>query len=409
MNRQERTFRLDLLRSFPTGILETLGTTFAVLLAIRVFHAPSAGKAMLVGAAPAGLLASLAVVPLVRRWAWTPPKANALLWLLSSLSFLLLALGPESRLWFQSGVFCAIFFLALGAPLMAPVYRRNYGAHDRGRLFAWAAMGRMGAAMIAAWLIGLWLGGGESHYHQLFLVYAACALAGSICLWYMEAAPLRSDSVHLFSAFRHTRDDPAFRKLLIVWMFIGLGNLSGMAVFVEYVTNPVHGIALPTASLGLLTTTLPFGFALISIVGWGWLFDHVHFYRLRGFISILFLFGIAAYYLVPPMAGLIIGMILHGLARGGGNVAWSLWVTKFAREDHVTEYMSVHTFLTGVRGVLTPFAAFFLIELTSPTVVAILSCSLLLLGTLGILPEMIRATDPTREGEAVVPRPPSSG
>jgi hypothetical protein len=58
-------------------------------------------------------------------------------------------------------------------------------------------------------------------------------------------------------------------------------------------------------------------------------------------------------------------MGLWGLANAGGNVTWGLWVTKLAPKHAVAEYMSVHTFLTGVRGLLAPMIAFAAIEVMS--------------------------------------------
>ena len=46
---------------------------------------------------------------------------------------------------------------------------------------------------------------------------------------------------------------------------------------------------------------------------------------------------------------------------GGGNLSWSLWVTKFATKERTAAYMSVHTFLTGIRGFAAPFLGFYLL------------------------------------------------
>ncbi|NDF01570.1 MAG: hypothetical protein EB034_25395, partial [Verrucomicrobia bacterium] len=46
-----------------------------------------------------------------------------------------------------------------------------------------------------------------------------------------------------------------------------------------------------------------------------------------------------------------LGAVIFGVSNAGGDVAWSLWVTKFAPPERVADYMSVHTFFTGVRGV----------------------------------------------------------
>ncbi len=53
--------------------------------------------------------------------------------------------------------------------------------------------------------------------------------------------------------------------------------------------------------------------------------------------------------------------ILLGMAMGGGNLSWNLWVTKFATQDRTAAYMSVHTFTTGIRGFAAPFLGFFLL------------------------------------------------
>jgi predicted MFS family arabinose efflux permease len=52
---------------------------------------------------------------------------------------------------------------------------------------------------------------------------------------------------------------------------------------------------------------------------------------------------------------------LNGVAMGGGTLSWNLWVTKFAPKERTAAYMSVHTFLTGVRGFAAPFLGFYLL------------------------------------------------
>ena len=52
--------------------------------------------------------------------------------------------------------------------------------------------------------------------------------------------------------------------------------------------------------------------------------------------------------------------MLMGWGMGGGNVAWAMWVTKYAPKDRTADYMSVHTFLTGTRGLIGPVIAFYL-------------------------------------------------
>jgi len=85
---------------------------------------------------------------------------------------------------------------------------------------------------------------------------------------------------------------------------------------------------------------------------------------------------------------LYIGIGLHGVAKAGGNVAWSLWVTKFASADNVAEYMSVHTFLTGCRGVIAPFIAFPLAASIGPAWVGAIGAFLIFVATAMLIPDL---------------------
>ena len=83
----------------------------------------------------------------------------------------------------------------------------------------------------------------------------------------------------------------------------------------------------------------------------------------------------------------------------------SLWVTKFARAEHVAEYMSVHSFLTGLRGVLATVLAFTLAESMSPRTTALTDITLIALASLMIVPDF-RLARARRPSHAVSPPPP---
>ncbi|MGH8019948.1 MAG: hypothetical protein ACREIA_17050 [Opitutaceae bacterium] len=96
---------------------------------------------------------------------------------------------------------------------------------------------------------------------------------------------------------------------------------------------------------------------------------------LNGFflVAILTFFSTKNIWVIGLAGGLI------GMAMAGSNIAWNLWVTKFAPPDRVSEYMSVHTFLTGVRGVIAPFAGFWLIVRCGPMTTACICAGLIAL------------------------------
>jgi len=85
---------------------------------------------------------------------------------------------------------------------------------------------------------------------------------------------------------------------------------------------------------------------------------------------------------------MVCAAVLFGISNAGGDVAWSLWVTKFAPPARVADYMSVHTFLTGVRGVAAPVCAFHFASPDSLERMVLISSGLILTATALLIPEI---------------------
>jgi len=278
----------------------------------------------------------------------------------------------------------------MSAPLTSQIYRKHYSTDSRGRLFSITAFIRAGAAGLVAWLVGAWLNSRGSDFSQLFWGYAAACLVMSLCVLLMAPVVLRKTiRLQWFDAFRHVSEDAPFRKLLTVWMVFGMGNLISLALFVEYISNPIYGYDYNPEKVGIITGTVPMMAFIVFVVPWGTVFDRLPFYSVRALVNVFFILAVLIYFLGNGFMALCIGIGLHGIARAGGNVLWTLWVTKFADSDKVVEYMSVHTFLTGARGVIAPFLAFMIATYASPAWVACISASMIFLSTLAIVPEII--------------------
>jgi hypothetical protein len=63
-------------------------------------------------------------------------------------------------------------------------------------------------------------------------------------------------------------------------------------------------------------------------------------------------------------------------------------VTKFAPPDRVADYMAVHICFTGVRGVVAPVAAFYLISGLPFNVLGWISVGLIVIGSAFLVPEI---------------------
>jgi MFS family permease len=121
----------------------------------------------------------------------------------------------------------------------------------------------------------------------------------------------------------------------------------------------------------------------------------MNFFRLRITLNAGFAVGIATFFMSETPMGLIIGAIFYGISTAGGDVAWGLWVTKVAPPAHVTDYMAVHTFSTGIRGVLAPICAFQAVQTWSPAAMGWFAAGMILAACGLLIPE-IRGADSRR-------------
>jgi hypothetical protein len=182
---------------------------------------------------------------------------------------------------------------------------------------------------------------------------------------------------------------------------MGFSNLMMIPMRVELLANPKYGLALTVGEVAFLTGVVPNLSRLMISPLWGWLFDRMNFFALRVILNTGFAIGILAFFTTGDLWGLLLGAIIFGISTAGGDIAWSLWVTKFAPEHRVADYMSVHTFFTGLRGVVAPIAAFHLANNFSLGVLAAFSALLIFIASALLLPEL-KFGKRARHAEALV-------
>lgn len=356
--RTQRTFRLERWRAITAGILETAATTFLLLIAVKWFAAGSVAKALLAGGASVGLILSPLVVTWVTRRGWKASEAGA--WILNAGAggFFAAALVPWLPVYVAGGL-VGLACASAAIPLLTQMYQENYPAPQRGRLFSRTVMIRIATAAIFSKVAGDFLAGNLPHFGWLLVVFGAASALGA---WFLRRCPTRpivdDGGSHPLRALRFVRDDALFRRTLVVWMLMGFANLMMLPLRVEYLANPRYGLRLPPDQVALYTGVIPNLARLVLSPIWGRLFDRMNFFALRATLNLGFAIGILSFFATNSTVGLVVGAIILGVSNAGGDVAWSLWVTKFAPPGRVADYMSVHTFFTGLRGVLAPVVAF---------------------------------------------------
>lgn len=376
-----RTFAAEAVRAIASGVIETALATFAVLIAVNRFESGPLTKSLLLACPALGLLGSLVIVPLAVRAGLTASRAAAGISLVSLGGFLIAALGAQRETVFVLGMIIGIGVLTMAIPLQTHYLRANYPVSRRGRLFSVTIFLRALTTMVMSWVFGVYLDADFSRYPTLLWCMAGASAVVVVCYLCVPSTTLRdaAEKRHrLLESVHVSRDDRVFVRVLMAMMILGLGVLSANALRVDFLANPEHGLALDVKTVSIITGIIPSVVRLGSTFFWGLLFDRMNFFILRGLINLVFLVGILLHFVWADVTLIMIGAALFGLARGGGEIMFNLWVTKVAPFDRIADYMSVHTFLAGIRLLLAPFLGFFLVTWVSVSLMVAVSASLAL-------------------------------
>lgn len=385
-DRTKQTFRWDLVRGACGGVLETGWQVFALLLAVRVFQAPSEIKASIAAAGAYGHLLTPLSVFLISRIGFPVAKACSL-WLLAVSFSLIVAVFSTTLSWFFLGMVLAAVCFAQQMPLMVHIYSENYSAKSRGSLLSNSIVLSVITAATFSWTGGRLLDQNLELYPFLLLAMATAAAVASFALRQIPSTPLpNSRSRNPLANLSYAWKDRTFGLMLTVWMLMGLGNLITIPLRVEYMANPDFGINATNSEIALVVAVIPYIARILTTHMWGMLFDRLNFIVVRTLLNACFLVAILIFFNSSTLWILGASGVIFGTAAAGGNIAWSLWVTKLAPPEKVADYMSVHTFSTGLRGAAAPYIGFYLISAFSPAFSSFLAAGLIALSIIFLMP-----------------------
>jgi len=395
-SRIRRTFTAEAFRAAAAGAIETAFATFAILIVVTRFESGPAIKALLLASPAFGLLGGLIIVPAVARLGLRASHAAGFISLISMVGFAIAAIGAANETTFVVGMCLGLGVMGMSLPLQTQYLRSNYPGNRRGRLFSATIVIRALSAMLVSWGFGIYLDRDLSRYPVLLWVFVAAAAVSALCFFLIPSDALRkSDSgrIDFTSAVRLSLKDSVFVRILIAVMCLGIGVMSANALRVDYLVNPEHGLMFDVMTVSLITGIVPSLMRLISTFFWGWLFDRIDFFLLRIIVNLIFLAGVILYFVWTDVRIILIGSALFGLARGGGEILFNLFVTKITAAENIADYMSVHTFLAGIRLFLAPFLGFFLVKYADIDAMVVLSSVLAIVSVF-----LVRGAAPKRAG-----------
>jgi MFS family permease len=384
---KEITFYYECHRAMASGVLESAYSTFIILIAVRLYAADGASKSILAAGNAMGLLTGMFLVYLAARLKWTASRGAAVTYCAGGAGFLVAALFGALP-FFVLGSVVGVMCHSMVVPMLTQIFQENYPDRERGKMFTRTLIYRIAATVVFSYAAGELLTGRYQYVPVLMAIYAAAQFYSGWCVKQCPSSVIRASDFPLFSGIEIIQRDRRFRMALMTWMLMGFGNLMMVALRVEYLANPAHGLALSASIIALLTGVIPNVARLLMTRWWGKLFDRMNFFTLRIILNLGFALATITFFTGESFWALVVGAVIFGVSTAGGEVAWSLWVTKFAPTPHrVAEYMAVHTFLTGVRGLLAPFTAFSLLATLPVSYIALIACGLILVSIVLLWPE----------------------
>jgi MFS family permease len=358
------------------GVFESAQNIFLLLILVRWFQGTAGEKAFVAAASSAGLLLGPVVVFAERRLGASAPRGLAFLLALAALAMTLGSIVEQRQL-FILFVTIAVVSQSAAAPFVTSVYANNIPATRRGRSFARYGTIRIAVSIVFATVAGWALSGQLQHYPLLIGVYAGVLAIAAVLAWRIPARKASSEEMSLLGCFAYLKSDPLLLHTTVAWTLLGFGNLMMLPLRVEYLANPIYGLHLTEAEIAVLLATVPNLARLVGTTVWGRAFDSMNFFSLRMLLNISFVIGTLSFFATGSWLMLLLSAALLGFTTAGGDVAWSLWVTKFAPPGRVSEYMAVHTFFSGVRGLVAPAVGFALLQVLSLSTLSWLSAALM--------------------------------
>jgi hypothetical protein len=254
--------------------------------------------------------------------------------------------------------------LATGAvvTLRSVVWTRNYPRAVRARVTARLAILSQAVMAATAALAGAVL---DRHEVALPWLYAAGAAFGALGVWSWMGVRLLGDPAgppaagapareHV-SALRLLREDPLFARYLGWQFLLGVSNMM-IEPAVVYAVSREMGAGYGTSIA--LVVVVPTVLSVATLPLWAGQVDRMHAAEFRAKHSWLWVLSqgaMGAGTLLGSVFWIGLGRVVFGIARGGGNLAWSLGHNDFAHPERAGLYMGVHATLTGLRGVFAPF------------------------------------------------------
>ncbi len=354
------TFRYDTTRLSLESLYLTLEQSVFVLITISYFNASDFYKALVQTGVPIGRTLALFFLTYIVITKIKKTHLVAAINILVAVFLLLATFGDSVEAYVILATLAMIFF-NFRSPIITSIHKDSYSKNKRARLFSVGHLISGIMILLFAGFVG-YIVELDSSYFRYVLIFVSAIVA--LSAWFTVQIPSSylypKKSKNFLHEFRFIKEDRLFRGMLISWFILGLANLAAVAIQVAYMKETTF---LSDAQIVWLVSGCS---ALVNIIFmplWARAFDKYNVLVIRIIANIMLLIGLVLFFMSDNLTVIIIGFIIRSIGLSSGTILWSLWVTRAASPKNTQSYMAIHSFFTGVRGIIAPFIGFYIYRL----------------------------------------------
>jgi MFS family permease len=258
-----------------------------------------------------------------------------------------------------------------------------------GRLFGFASGIRTGIAAVVSVFAGFYMEKVEYGFRHLYVLIAFIGILGLLQMTSFKMKRIKgSESIPINrrllwepvrKIIKLLKMRPDFLRFEAAFMVYGVAFMMTLPVIPLFL---VDDLKFDYGTIGIVRIMIPQLVMILAIPIIGRFFDRstphrvaVVFFFLLAFFPALLILSMQ-FEGTPQTVIVCIAFGLFGIAMSGVTLLWSLSSLRFARDEDVGVYHSVHVTATGIRGSFAPLLGYFIMTLMGKTT-ALLTASII--------------------------------
>jgi hypothetical protein len=381
-----KTFFFDNWRCLCAGFMDSLTESLALVIVLRIFQAPNWIKSLVFASSFMGNFFTVLTQSLVaRQKRYKTMDFSTIYWLI--VSFLVFASTlATSIVSFSILISFAIIFSKQPIPLMEDVYGQNYSPQERGSRLAVTLNLLLLSTIIFGQIGGKLMDLNLQNYKLVLLLVSMAAMGTAVSFSKIPSRILPTKGKKsMASSIKIIFTDKQFGIALLWWSLSGIGIQMMGPLRTEYLMDSTCGMGASNMFTVLVSITIPMGFRIFSTFVCGQIFHRFNFIAIKLIVNLFLIASVLLFFNTKIKFLVALASACAGIARGGGEIIWCLWVTKIVPKEKFSLYMGLNVAVTGLRGLLSPFIGYGIRQYLSLAQMSYFSATLVLISSFGFL------------------------